>query len=121
MECSNFLVPGRTKLSTRSPFKGHFVCVLLAKSPTNRTFLALIYLKLLTMRLQAQYQKVFLIAWLLFSAVSCVWRRIFVSSSKVLEAMEKVVLKFFVNTQNFLCLNMNINIYLKARALSGFC
>lgn len=36
--------------------------------------------------------------------------------------MEKVVFQFFVNTQNFLCLNMNINIYLKARALrSSYC
>lgn len=32
------------------------------------------------------------------------------------KVMEKVVLQFFVNTQNFLCLSMNINIYLKARA-----
>lgn len=36
--------------------------------------------------------------------------------------MEKVVFQFFVNTQNFPCLNMNINIYLKARALcSSYC
>lgn len=87
-----------------------------SKSSTNVTSLVLIYLKLLTLRLQAQCQKVFLMAWLLFSAVPCGWGRIFVSSSKELERSHgKVFFQSLLTPR--ICLNTSINIYLKARAL----
>lgn len=115
MEHSNFLVRDSTRLSRHPPFcRCYRHCVRV-------TFLTKLFETSNNGIIRSVQEVNILITSQLFTSHTCARGEMFLCAIQRYynEVMGKVVFQFFLNTENFLSLNMNIHIYVKARAQSS--